>query len=359
LNATRPSSSDKSLPIELLRAGCVLWIVGFWHLMNYTHGFPGADNAVTLRLTVIVLGLFTFVSGFLLARAPMRLRAPKLGRFYARRLLRIYPLYLLALLAFWALGMADRSTALKAALGMSMVYGPAPLTLWFITMILEFYLVAPLLVALRGRPALFALAAAGLFGVAAVCGSAANGDLRLAEYFPAFALGVYWAGHGERASTRTTLWACAATAAAWAWSLAASGDPQYSLTGIPLVTCGALAAFLLAGRLTLSPRGALARAAALVSYASFAMYLFHRVVYKGLHALYDPASPGLGLAWLLLVGLPVVIAVALVAQRACDAAFQGGTGRRLRHWTRRARPGEPHRDRPARESEDLPPAQVR
>ena len=327
MTATIPSSSDKSLAIELLRAVCVLWIVGFWHLMNYTHGFPGADNAVTLRLTVIVLGLFTFVSGFLLARAPMRLRAPELGRFYARRLLRIYPLYLLALLAFWALGMADRSTALKAALGMSMVYGPAPLTLWFITMILEFYLVAPLLIALRGRPALFVLAALGLFGVAAVCGRAANGDLRLAEYFPAFALGVYWANHGERSSTRTTLWACAAAAAAWAWSLVAGSDPQYSLAGIPLVTCGALAAFLLAGRLPLSPRGGLVRAAALVSYAGFAMYLFHRIVYKGLHALYDPASPGLGLAWLLLVGLPVVLLVSLLLQRACDASLRASATR--------------------------------
>jgi len=327
VNAALPAPGDKSLPVELLRAGCALWIVGFWHLMNYTHGFPGADNAVTLRLTVIVLGLFAFVSGFLLARAPMRLRAPELRRFYARRLLRIYPLYLLALLAFWAVGMADRSTALKAALGISMVYGPAPLTLWFITMILEFYLVAPLLIALRGRPALFVLAALGLFGVAAVCGSAANGDIRLAEYFPAFALGVYWAKHGERASTRTALWACAATVAAWAWSLAAGSNPQYSLGGIPLVTCGGLAAFLLAGRLTLSPHGALARAATLVSYASFAMYLFHRIVYKGLHALYDPASPGLGLAWLLLVGLPVVVLVSLLMQRACDALLRASTTR--------------------------------
>lgn len=322
MNAKLPSSSDKSLPVDLLRAGCALWIVGFWHLMNYTHGFPGANNAVTLRLTVIVLGSFTFVSGFLLARTPMRLRAPELGRFYARRLLRIYPLYLLALLAFWALGMADRSTALKAALGISMVYGPAPLTLWFITMILEFYLVAPLLIALRRRPALFVLAALALFGVAAACGSAANGDVRLAEYFPAFALGVYWANHGERASTRWALPACAATAAAWAWSLAAGSDPQYALAGIPLVTCGGLAAFLLAGRLTLSPHGALARAASLVSYAGFAMYLFHRIVYKGLHALYDPASPGLGLAWLLIVGLPVVVLVSFLVQRACDALLR-------------------------------------
>jgi len=319
VNAALPAPGDKSLPVELLRAGCALWIVGFWHLMNYTHGFPGADNAVTLRLTVIVLGSFAFVSGFLLARAPMRLRAPELGRFYVKRLLRIYPLYLLALLAFWALGMADRSTALKAALGISMVYGPAPLTLWFITMILEFYLVAPLLIALRGRPVLFLLAALGLFGVAAACGSAANGDIRLAQYFPAFALGVYWANHGERASMRTALWACAATVAAWAWSLAAGSAPQYSLAGIPLVTCGGLATFLLAGRLALSPDGAIARAATLVSYASFAMYLSHRIVYQGLHALCDPASPVLGLAWLLLVGLPVVVLVSLLAQRVCDA----------------------------------------
>ncbi|MFL6696444.1 MAG: acyltransferase family protein [Vitreoscilla sp.] len=134
---------DKSLSVEVLRAGCVLYIVGFWHLMDYTHGLGGYNNAVTVRLTVIVLGLFTFLSGFLLARAPMRLGRSELKRFYAKRLLRIYPLYLLALLAFWALGIADRGIALKAALGISMLYGPPPATLWFVTMILVFYLIAP------------------------------------------------------------------------------------------------------------------------------------------------------------------------------------------------------------------------
>jgi peptidoglycan/LPS O-acetylase OafA/YrhL len=324
-NTVAPADNDKSLSIELLRAACVLYIVGFWHLMDYTHGFGGANNAVTVRLTVTVLGLFTFLSGYLLARSPMRLRAPELKRFYAKRLLRIYPLYLLALLAFWALGIADRGIALKAALGISMVYGPPPSTLWFITMILVFYLIAPLLIALREATARFLLASLAILAVAVLFGHAASGDIRIAQYFPAFALGIWRANHGRRASARACLAATAAAAAAWGLSLAFPVDPQFSLWAMPLATFGALAVFLLASRLPLSRDAALVRAAAMVSYASFAMYLFHRVVYKGLHALFDPASATLGLAYLLLVCLPVVIAAALLVQWAYDRSLRRAT----------------------------------
>ena len=318
MKTVAPASNDKSLSIELLRAACVLYIVGFWHLMYYTHGFAGYDNPVTNRVTVLVLGLFTFLSGFLLARTPMRLGAPDLKRFYVKRFLRIYPLYLLALLAFWALGIADRGIALKAALGLSMVYGPPPSTLWFITMILLFYLVAPLLIALRAATLRFVLASVAIFAVTLACGRAASGDIRIAEYFPAFALGVWWANHTQGTGLRGGLAATAAAAAAWALSLAMAVDPQFSLWAMPLATFGALAILLLAGRVPMAREGAFVRAVTRLSYASFAMYLFHRVVYKGLHALYDPASPALGLAYLLLVCLPVVIVAAFLVQRGYD-----------------------------------------
>lgn len=322
-----PADKDKSLSIELLRAGCVLYIVGFWHLMDYTHGFVGANNPVTVRLTVTVLGLFTFLSGYVLARSPMQLSAPELKRFYIKRLLRIYPLYLLALFAFWALGIADRGIALKAALGISMVYGPPPSTLWFITMILAFYLIAPLLIAARQATDRFLLATLTIFSVTDLFGHVASGDIRIAEYFPAFALGVWWANHAQRATARACLAATAAAAAAWGLSLTQPVNPQFSLWAMPLATCGALAVFLVASRLPLSRDGGLVRVAALVSYASFAMYLFHRVVYKGLHALYDPASSALGLAYLLLVCLPAVIAAAFLVQRAYDSSLQRATAR--------------------------------
>lgn len=316
------ADNDKSLSIDLLRAVCVLYIVGFWHLMDYTHGFVAYNNAATARLTVIVLGLFTFLSGFLLAQAPLRLRAQALQRFYTKRFLRIYPLYLLALLGFWAVGLADRGIALKAALGLSMAYGPPPNTLWFITMILVFYLVAPLLIALRDARLRFLLASLALFALALLAGRAASGDIRIAEYFPAFALGIHWAGRGRGASMGSASWASLAAIAACALSLVIAGNPQFSLAAAPLAMFGALAIFLLAARLPLPRDGGLAQAIGMLSYASFAMYLFHRIVYKGLHALVDPASPTLGLLFLLAVCLPVVIVVGYVVQKAYDAARQ-------------------------------------
>lgn len=52
-----------------------------------------------------------------------------------------------------------------------------------------------------------------------------------------------------------------------------------------------------------------------------------RVVYKGSHALWDPASGASGLACLLLLCLPLVIAVAFVVQSAYDWSLRRATAR--------------------------------
>ena len=57
---SQPPSARNSV-IDLLRAACVLYIVGFWHLMTYTEAFPGYHNGVTTRLTVAVLAKSTSV----------------------------------------------------------------------------------------------------------------------------------------------------------------------------------------------------------------------------------------------------------------------------------------------------------
>ncbi|MFL6696443.1 MAG: hypothetical protein ACJ8GJ_04700 [Vitreoscilla sp.] len=166
-----------------------------------------------------------------------------------------------------------------------------------------------------------------VFLAAAAATRTDSGDMRVAQYFPAFALGIWWSGRAQQSSTQAWLPATGAAIAACALSLAFAADPQYSLTAMPLATFGALAAFLLAGRAQLSPESRLARVAGLLAYAGFSMYLFHRPVYKGLHALWDPASGAGELGYLLLVCLPLVVAVAFVVQSAYDWSLRRATAR--------------------------------
>lgn len=129
----------KLVSIEYLRALSMLYIVGFWHLFNYTDAFPGYKNIVTSNLTLVVLALFVLVSGFLIGITTVKqteFREPAAyWNFYKKRLLRIYPLYALAVGIFYLYGINDAAISIGALTLVSMLWGEAPKTLWFITMI--------------------------------------------------------------------------------------------------------------------------------------------------------------------------------------------------------------------------------
>ena len=144
--ARQPAESKRNLSIDVLRVVCILYIVGYWHLVPYTQGYPGYATFITEAIKDSALGVFVFCSGYLLGLREVRLSPAGLWDFYKRRLLRIYPLYALALLLFGLFGLAGSANLWQAAALMSMFLPPAPYTLWFITMIMAFYLIAPLLI---------------------------------------------------------------------------------------------------------------------------------------------------------------------------------------------------------------------
>ena len=54
-----------NLTINLIRALSIMYIIGFWHLFNYTDAFFSYKNVITIRLTYIVLGVFySAISGY-------------------------------------------------------------------------------------------------------------------------------------------------------------------------------------------------------------------------------------------------------------------------------------------------------
>ncbi len=58
----------RKVPIDVMRAVSMLYIVGFWHLLDYTKVVTWHYNLVTYRLTVAALSLFVLISGFLTGR---------------------------------------------------------------------------------------------------------------------------------------------------------------------------------------------------------------------------------------------------------------------------------------------------
>lgn len=311
--------SGRSLGVDLLRALCILYIVGYWHLIPYTSALPGYANWFTEGLKFVAMATFVVCSGFLLARQSVSLDPAGLWSFYRRRLLRIYPLYLLTLILFGLTGLATLEQVIDGALLVSMFDPPAMPTLWFITMIMVFYLAAPLLIRFAERPAILVAIAAGL--LLALAGEhlfVKPIDLRIFIYLPVFALGIsVHRRPGLQAWLEQRQWLLLVLAALMLplSRIGNEGSLSGALTLMPLVLVSGSALFLVAERLV----GPLhAPSIGFLAYASFGLYLLHRLVFKAVIALHFPAQGWDQVGYLLLVALPLSILAGYGLQRGYD-----------------------------------------
>ncbi len=318
LQLTPPRKFSHIAVLDLLRAGCILYIIGFWHLFNYTYAFPAYENPVTYRLTVTVLGLFTLLSGYLIGHKNISLTRPELLGFYRQRLLRIYPPYLLALLVFLVLKIATLAPVLKSAVLLSLLWGPPPYTLWYMVMLLSFYILAPVLIALRGNLAHFLGLCAGLMAAMLTLFTFNHSmDPRMVLYFPAFATGIMLAGRDlSQTSPRTIVILGLAASAAVMLSVFDSSKVESSLLSIPLALLVPSALMLVA--LRYARNWGNHRLIGLIAYASFFAYLFHRPIYKVMTFVYMPSSHSAQVAYLLGACLPMALIGAWIGQTVYD-----------------------------------------
>ena len=235
--------------IDMLRGASILYIVGFWHLMEYTPAFPSYENPITLRVTVTVLGLFVFLSGWLVGQRVIETSKEGVKIFYIKRFLRIYPLYLGAIGLFFICNLSDKTTLLKASMLISMFDGPAPPTLWFITMFMMFLLVAPLLVCAVKHETRFWAVAAIIFGsLALIMRYSTAGDPRVVIYFPAFVCGIYLAQLGLLRLKYVHIFTLIGLVLSIGLSFAVDNFPETSFWSIPLACFAPVSIFLLSWR---------------------------------------------------------------------------------------------------------------
>jgi len=318
-SAVHDLPSGRSLGVDLLRALCILYIVGYWHLIPYTSALPGYANWFTEGLKFVAMATFVFCSGFLLARQAVTLDPAGLWSFYRRRLLRIYPLYLLTLILFGLVGLASLAQVVDGAILVSMFDPPAMPTLWFITMIMVFYLVAPLLVRFAERPVVLLVMTVGL--LLALAGEhqlVKPIDLRILVYLPAFALGIAVQRQPIlRAWLERRQWLLLVLAALMLplSRIGNEGSLSGAVTLMPLVLVSGAALFLVSDRMASRLH---APTIGLLAYASFGLYLLHRLVFKAVIALHFPAQGWDQVGYLLLVALPLSILAGYGLQRGYD-----------------------------------------
>src|SRR5580700_10717302 len=319
---TRAALPTRKVPIDVMRAVSMLYIVGFWHLLDYTKVVTWHYNPVTYRLTVGALSLFVLISGFLTGRQDGGLARGEIWRFYETRFWRIYLPFVIASGLFLAAGISDTLALIKGVTLVAMLLAPPPLTLWFVNMILLFYLIAPLLIGLRGNEVAYIAICIVIVG-AMILYQAETGriDMRLVLYFPCFAAGIFLAAGSLPSSTLSLIGilllaalALVPTLSVPSWSL--EGDPWAA----PWALFGSIAVFVVVmhtGRNLKSP-------AILTQFseASFFMYLLHRPIYHWMQIVWFPGTENEQIPYLLFVCLPIIGVVAWLCQRAYTGFLQ-------------------------------------
>ena len=307
----RPQRAERNGIIDAMRVGGILYIIAYWHLPSYVSGIPGIGSPPSELMVTLALGSFVFVSGYLLGNTTRS--GQWIARFYRRRFYRIYLPFVLASIVFLAMSFENAATFVKSIFLVSMFLPPPPLTLWFVTMIAASYAVAPLLIVASEHPARLWPIAAAIMALLLLYNEAWGLDKRIVLYFPAFVAGVYFARRALPQSTRAlaALGALTVLAALPVWFRLTGVEPQYALASLPWATLAPLAVLSAgtraAGQFRSPP------ALAVLGEASFFMYLLHRPIYGALVRLWRAPDPLEQAAYMVLIGLPLVVILAVAA----------------------------------------------
>ncbi len=264
--------------IDVIRGVAMLYIVGFWHALSYV---DIDKSSIFMQVgkwgAVIALGLFFTISSLMSSKW----KDKKAMAFYTKRVIRIYPLYLVALTCYLIIGYGGVTahTYGLSVLSLSALMNEAPMTLWFIAVIIIYYLVLPLLWKLNTTTL---IAICGL-ALAYVLTDAQTVDKRVVLYLPSFIFGVLIDRHNDikqsLARPITVLLSGVSCVGIILWKLSATTDIQQDIIVLftPII---AYPLIMFIARSILVINAVPHNAWRVLAYTGFSAYLFHRVVYE-------------------------------------------------------------------------------
>ncbi|MHA2407954.1 MAG: acyltransferase family protein [Candidatus Ranarchaeia archaeon] len=156
--AQMTNQTDRMVELDILRVIALFIVVVVVHIREYTWDFylllsplqiPGLSDYLRYLAIYVGVGLFVFLSGYIQYLSwPITTSRNDVLHFFKRRLLRIMPLYWLAV-AMFVYQNIDVTRAILHFFGVQIILAPkyvVPIfTIWFIGLLLIFYLLYPLL----------------------------------------------------------------------------------------------------------------------------------------------------------------------------------------------------------------------
>lgn len=312
-------STQRLIYIDTLRAISILYIIGIWHIDDYANDC--LYSPITELATFGVLNIFVYISGFILTwNHQSILSSTQLKGFIWGRIIRIYPLYFITVIIYFVMFHIPWVQLVTSVLLIDMISNNSVFTLWFIGMIFNYYILISLILYDFTWKKFMTISMLFVF-VSFVLSMTTNLiDKNLLLYYPALALGISSAKSNKiRDYFENNIFNLVVM--------------LFVLTIITLyylhfanTRIGTLILFF-GGICTLFPSLKISKKFSSylnltmikkLSYASFCMYLFHRIIYTMMLKFYHPKHDVGTLLFLAIVGLPATYYVAYFIQRNYD-----------------------------------------
>lgn len=304
--------------LDISRAICMLWIVGIWHLQEYFIIKNPWNNPYTKCITVSALSMFTFLSGYFLSGKTKNMK--DCIQFYQKRLLRFYPLFLVACLSLFGVSKVIGATFFRdfqqlflTLVGLSCLKKPYPGTVWYFAMLILFYFVTPFINRLeREREKVIVLVSLYFLLIISVCYG--QTDTRVLIYFPIYMGGLF--GKRFKVFLTETCSGIKALFSTLAWGISIIICVKYeSPPYLQLVVAALAIAPLYYVGTFLKRWNNLRKLFLKLGYASMCAYLFHRQFYSVLKVLIGDFT----FITAYLFAFPILLIISYAIQKIYDA----------------------------------------
>ena len=321
---------------DVVRVVCMTYLIAFFHLYGYV--YTGTSTTIFYSASTAMahacLGLFTFASGYLLGKKYCfgQQGNVDLWKFYKKRILRVFPLFVVSSILLWLIGFNTAAATLNGLLCISPFVNPKPLTTYYIPVILWCYLVTPLIS--RQRLSWRVYSSLTLFGLLLIARwMFPSIDNRFVFDVLFYFVGVVTApGFDWRFNIPYGSFVKSGIILVFLFLLAFVSiyasflyHPLFQMVlgaagvFVILFVCEALSKSLFAGQDSKANGSFACKVVGFVSYASMACYMFHRFFYWGAEKIWNPSDASVKWLYMAAVVYPVIVVSSYAIQKLYDA----------------------------------------
>ena len=273
----KSEANSRYLPFDFLRTFCVVYIVCVWHLNEYLstqYTFSNITLPFLHKITEIILGAFTFLSGYFLKRYSF-ISIEDVKIFYYRRIKRFYLLLLVSALSYLALRWITIGQFLQVMTGTNLLFGDAVGTLWYFSMIIFFYIITPVFSFYKDTHKWFLpISSLLIFILLYFSVQFSRADYRLLLYFPCYISGFITRRMGSNYKTNVFLMLFLTICYFMLYTMCSAENVWFSVI---LVQCGMWIIILLS-IIVYSEK--MDKIVSFLAASSMVAYLFHRQVFS-------------------------------------------------------------------------------